>query len=103
MFWDKKKYVVQIKGGKGSVNTSEMRGMVQHLIIRPKSLDTEWDLVMLDKDKDEVFEVKNHIGRLDDKSGLPLGRDKQEKLTISFDNVSKNEPIKVIFKVKELE
>ena len=84
------------------MNTSKLSGMVVHMIVRPDSEDTIWDLALIDKEKDEICEIKEYDGRLDDKSGLPLGKDKQEKITIQFDNVTKNEPIKVIFKTQEI-
>jgi len=103
MYFDKKSCIVDIKGGQGTINTGSIRGMVVHLIVRPESKDTIWDLTILDKDGDELVEIEEYEGRLDDKSGLPLGADVQEIVTISFTNVSKNEPIKVIFKTKEYE
>ena len=107
MFFDKKKYIVPISGGKGIVNTTAMRGMVVHLIIRPEPPDkdepvTEWALQVFDKDGDELMEVFDHEGRLDYTEGIPLGKDAQEKLTLSFTRVSKNKPIKVVFLIKEL-
>ena len=103
MFFDKRKYVVDISGGKGSKNTDKLRGIVLHLIVRPQSRDTVWNMTILDLEGDELLEVYDYEGRMDYVSGLPLGKDKQEKLTIAFNKVSRNEPIKVIFKTKELE
>ena len=102
MFFDKKRYIVPIKGGKGSVNSEGMRGMTEQFIVIPQTEDTVWDLTLVDKESDELAEYKNHKGRLDDRRGLPLGKDKTEKVTISFTNVSRNEDIKVIFKIREI-
>ena len=102
MYFDKRRYIVPIRGGKGSINTETLRGMVVHMIVRPESPDTFWDLTVYDREDDEMIEFKQVVGRMDDKTGVPLGKDSQEKVTISFTNVSKNEPIKVIFKTKEI-
>lgn len=83
-----------------------MRGMVEHLIIRPDTVNggcpTSWDMTIIDKEGDELYEITDHAGRLDDREGFPLGKDAQEKLTLKFTNVSRNEPIKVIFRIREL-
>lgn len=76
--------------------------MVVHFIVRPQTKDTVWDLVLFDREGDELFEVSEQTGRHDYKDGLPLGKDAQEKLTICFSGVTKNEPIKVIFKTQEI-
>jgi hypothetical protein len=102
MYFDKKRYIVPIQGGSGLMNTDKLRGMVVHLIVRPEYEESVWDLTLLDKEGDELFEVKDHCGRYDDKSGLPLGKDAQEKLTIQFTRVTGNKPIKVIFKTQEI-
>ena len=98
MFFDKKKYIVPIVGGNGILNTDVLRGMVVHLIVRPEKLDTVWDLTLLDKDGDEILEVRNFQGRLDEYKGIPIGSDSQEKITVKFSRVTANEPIKIIFK-----
>lgn len=102
MYFDKKRYIVPIKGGKGQTNTDKLRGMVVHLIIRPDDPEAVWDMTILDKEGDELVEIVDHCGRYDDKAGLPLGKDAQEKLTIVFDRVTGNKPIKVIFKTQEV-
>jgi len=103
LYFDKRRYIVPIHGGTGSINTDSLRGMVVHMIVRPTSKDTEWDLLITDKEDDEMIEIEGHTGRLDERCGVPLGKDAQERVTIQFSNVSKNEPIKVIFKTKEVE
>lgn len=103
MYFDKRRYIVPIKGGRGTLNTDSLRGMVVYLIVRPESKDTEWDLTIYDKEEDEIMEIEGHTGRLDERCGIPLGKDAQERVTIQFTNVTKNEPIKVIFKTKEVE
>ena len=103
MFFDKRRYIVNISGGKGSINTDRLRGMVAHFVVRPKSELTIWSLDVLDKESDEMREIKNHVGRLDDFNGITLGKDDQELVTLRFYDVSSNEPIKVIFKIREIE
>ena|SRR3990167_11200729 len=103
MFFDKKKYIVKIAGGKGICTTDKMRGRVEYLIVRPDEHETEWDLKVVDRDGDELLEIENWVGRMDDRKGIPVGRDSQEKLTLQFSNVSYNRPIKVIFIIKELD
>lgn len=102
MFFYKRKYIVEIKGGEGKINSENLRGMVKHLIVRPKSLETVYDFKMLDKEGDEMIEVFNHKGRLDDREGIPLGKDQLEKMTFVFENVTHNDPIKIILKIEEL-
>jgi hypothetical protein len=103
MFFDKRRYIINVEGTAGSVNTEKLRGIIQHLIVRPESEDTCWDLTITDQDGDELMEIKGHTGRLDDKEGLFLAKDSQEKLTLLLENVSKNEPIKIIFKIREID
>jgi len=103
MFFDKRKYIVNIEGGSGLANTDKVIGMVVHMIVRPESRDTVWDLLIYDKEGDELLEIYEHTGRLDMYCGLPVGKENRENITIRFSEVSKNEPIKVIFKIKELE
>src|SRR3990167_10163680 len=93
MYFDKRKYLVQITGGKGLTNTETLRGMVVHMIVRPQSSDTMWDLTIYDKEQDEMVEIVGHTGRFDEQSGIPLGKDTQEMLTIHFKNVTRNEQI----------
>lgn len=101
MHWHKLKHIVSIKSGLGSFKTEEMRGIVDHLIVIPSKEDMEWDMQMFDKQGDCIFHEKNHQGRLDDKSGLPIGTSTQEKVSVLFNNVSLNEPITVIFRVRD--
>lgn len=102
MFWDKKKYIVKIKGSGAQKNTIKMRGMAEHLIVEPDSDDTIWSLKIIDKEGDVIFDKRNHSGRLDDKDGLPIGKDDSEILTMNFYKVSKNEDIKIIFRIREM-
>ena len=101
MHWHKCKYLVTLKGGKGFLTTEKLRGLADHIIITPKSVDTEYDVLMIDRDGDCIYECRNHVGRLDDKDGLPIGKDQQESLTVLFENASKNEKMTVIFKVRD--
>lgn len=102
MFFDKKKYVVKIRGGRAIFNTEKMKGMVEHLIIRPHTPETVWDLTIKDSDGDDLLGIHNHHGRFDDRSGIPIGRSLAEKLTLDFSNVSFNDLIDVIFIIQEV-
>ena len=102
MFFDKRRYLISIRGGKGQVATEALRGIVQQLIVRPSSPLICWDMCVLDSDGDELFELRDFTGRYDGKEVLAIGRDDMERLTIKFSRVSENKPIKVIFKIKEL-
>lgn len=101
MLHDKKKYSVTISGGVGSFNTDAMRGMIDQLLIIPLTSSNTYSISMLDRDGDTVYQFLNAYGRIDDRSGLPIGKDISEKWTISFTNVNINEAITVIFKVRE--
>ena len=101
MFWDKKKYTISIVGGRGQFNTEKMRGLVEHLIIKPGSKDTAYNIRMTDKDGDDIYD-KRYMGRVDDKDGLPIGKDTQEKVSVFFTNVSKNDVFDVIFITREI-
>jgi len=103
LYFDKRRYIIPIKGGTGQKTTEDLRGMVVHMIVRPDNEETMWSLVMLDKDDDEMIEIKNYTGRLDKYDGVPLGKDKQEKVTLVFTKVSANEDIKVIFMTREID
>lgn len=102
MFFDKQTYKVPIKAGQGTFNTKDMRGMVVLFIVRPESEDTQWSLTVLDKEDDEIIEIKDHTGRFERDYGLPLGKDTQETVTFKFFNVTKNENIKVMLKTREI-
>lgn len=101
MHWHKGRYVINLKGGKGFLNTEKLRGLADHIIVIPKSSDTEYDMLILDRDGDCIYEKRNHVGRLDDKEGLPIGKDQQESVTVLFENCSKNEKMTVILKVRD--
>ena len=101
MHFHKSKSVVTLKGGKGYLTTEKLRGLAEHIIINPTSKDTEYDVVIVDKEGDCIYERLNHVGRLDDKEGLPIGKDQQEAVTVYISNASKNENVTVIFKVRD--
>ena len=101
MLFNKFKKSFEIKFGRAQGNTTKLRGIVDHLMVIPNSKDTVWSMKMIDLDSDVIYEVEDWDGRLDDKLGLPLGGDKQEKMTIVFNNVSRNENIDVIMKIRE--
>ena len=102
MLWDKTKFIVKIKGGKGNCLTLGMHGLIQHLIIIPENKNTVWSMKLLDQDGDVIYDIVDHVGRLDDKEGLPVGRDTKQALRVMFDEVTSNERITIIFKVREL-
>lgn len=101
MLHDKKKYTVTISGGVGSFNTDAMRGLIDQLIIIPTTASNTFNVSMIDKDGDTIYQLLNSYGRIDDRSGLPIGKDTSEKWTVSFTSVGINEAISVIFKVRE--
>lgn len=101
MLWHKEKFVINIKGGRGQTTTPPLNGLIQHLIVRPVNLNATWSMKMLDKEGDPILEVFDHRGRLDDREGIPVGRDERQKVTIIFDEVTHNQPITVILKVRE--
>ena len=68
----------------------------------PESRNTVWSMKLIDQEGDEIYDIVDHIGRLDDKEGLPVGRDTKQVIRIMFDEVTANERINVIFKVREL-
>lgn len=101
MIHDKKSYTVTISGGLGSFNTDPMRGMIDQLLIIPATSTNTYNINMVDRDGDMIYQMNNAFGRIDDRSGLPIGKDISEKWTVSFSSVGVNETIKVIFKVRE--
>lgn len=101
MSWRKEKYMVSIRRGQGQVTTNSLRGFIQQLIVTPESIDTIWSMVVLDKDNDCIYSVKDHQGQLNDRQGLSVGKDQMEQLKIQFDELTKNELIKVVLNIKE--
>ena len=101
MFWDKKKYKVKSRGGKIQFNTKEIRGVVEHLIVKPHD-SVMWSMIILDKDGDEIYDRRGHLGRLDDKDGLPVGTDTQEKVTVKLFDITENTEFDIIFRVREM-
>lgn len=83
------------------MNTQRMKGMVEHLIVRPYFDKVMWDFVIQDVDGDDLLRIKNRVGFFQDRSGLPIGSSSAEKLTLIFKNVSKNCLFEVIFFIKE--
>src|SRR3990167_7717651 len=98
MLWDKKKYTITVDSGSGSANTDTMRGLCEHFIVIPTTTTTVYDITLTDRDGDVIYRRIGETGRLDDKEGIPLGKDRQDKLTINLTNVSNNEDIVIIFK-----
>lgn len=102
MTWNKGVYFINLHGGEGSLETSPMYGLVRHLMIIPDSLDTVWSIQIKDAEGDIVYDLRDHYGRLDDKEGLPVGREKQQPLNVRIYDTTKNERVSLIFKVEEI-
>jgi hypothetical protein len=102
MLWRKSKYIIGISGGKGIQTTEAMHGLIQHLIVIPADDRMVWSMKILDKDSDAILDVRDHHGRLDDRQGLPVGGDTQQKVTIMFNEVTENKKMVVILRVREV-
>lgn len=103
MSWRKDKYIVVIQYGVGQVITTASRGFIQQFVVSPQSNDTVWSMSILDRDQDCIYSIKDQEGPLNDRQGLSVGKDQMEKLTIQFYELTKNEPMKVIFNIQELQ
>ena len=101
MIWKKRKYVIPIKGGKGSILLDPEYGLIQQLIVSPKSKDTIWSMEIFDRDNDSIYTVYDYEGQLNDRNGFPVGKDQMESLMIKFTGLTKNEPISVILNIRE--
>ena len=101
MLWDKKKYKIKLKGGRGVASTDPMQGLIEHLIVIPNKIDMIWSMQIKDMAGDVIYEVIDNEGRLDDKDGLPVGFPHQEKLNIIIYDTTINDEVNVIFKVGE--
>lgn len=103
MIFAKNKYILTVSGGTVSSNTDAMRGMIEQIIITPTTLTNQWDFNLIDRDGDIVYPRNVETGTINDRTALvPAGRDSAEKFTMQFLNVTINEPITVIFKVREI-
>lgn len=103
MLWHKEKFLVRIRGGKGVIRSAPLHGLIAHLIVYPANLDAVFSMAILDRDGDRIFEVKDHRGRLDDRGGIPVGRDSSERVQIVFDEVSLNCEFTLILKLREMQ
>lgn len=101
MLTDKKRQVVTISGGTASVNTGFMRGFIGLITITPQTSTTVWDLNIKDKDSDIIYLRTSETGTISDRAEIPVGLDNQEKFTMNFTNVTANEPITVVFRIRE--
>ena len=101
ILWNKTTYAVKLHGGRGVIPTEPMHGLIQHLIVIPDHQDTVWSMRILDQEEDVIYEVVDHEGRLDDREGLPVGKDMQQKVNIEFYDTTANEMMRLIMKVKE--
>lgn len=94
MIWHKEIVTVTITAGTGAANTNALRGLISQMVILPLNssgvLQTvaAWDLDIIDKDGDKLDSYSGYTGRLDNRTSLPVGRESNEKLTLSFANVS---------------
>ena len=88
------------KGG-AQIRTTPMHGLIQHIVVSPSHVDTVWSMDILDRDNDLIYTRRDCEGRLDDKEGLPVGRDKPECLDIILYDATANEKFNVMFKVKD--
>ena len=103
MSWKKEKHIVQIKGGCGQVITEAGRGLIQQFLVEPESKDTIWSMDILDRDGGCIYSVKDQEWQLNDRQGLPLGKDQTEQLNVKFYDLTRNEKIKVIFNIREIQ
>lgn len=102
MLYHKQKVTVTISGGSGSANTAGMKGCVEQLIVTPTASSTTWDMTIADRDGDTIMSRASETGTLyyiD--GGIPVGLEGLEKFKIAFANVTANQPISVIFRVRE--
>ena len=70
-------------------------------MVIPASENTVWSMKIIDAEEDIIYDIKDYEGRLDDKEGTPVGKDRQQPINIVFYDSTANENIKVILKVKE--
>lgn len=102
MLWQKNKYTLTVSAGTIAGNTDFMRGMIEQLIVSPLNSTTQWDFTLTDRDGDVIYQRVSEVGTVNDRTALlPIGRDSSERLTMAFTNVTANEAIKIIFKVRE--
>ena len=102
MLWDKRKYILKIKGGCGQLITDGFHGLIQQLLVSPQTKDTIWSMDIFDRDNDLIYKIHDHEGQLNDRQGLPVGKDQPERLTVRFYELTKNEDMSVIFNIKEV-
>ena len=102
MLFDKKKYFFK----EGSNETSPLRGTIdQIIVIPPKGI--VFDFKIIDSDDDVIYEKKNIKERLDDRSGLPVGQPRQERLMVIISEKNRlfkkksNGKFTIIFKTRE--
>lgn len=102
MLWQKSKYLITISGGSASINSNIMRGMIEQVIITPTTSTNSWDITFKDKEGDISYQRISETGTINDRTArIPVGNDSSEKFTITFANVTINEVINVILKVRE--
>lgn len=102
MLFAKYKYSLTVSGGTVAVNTDAMRGMIEQMIITPTTSTNQWDLQLIDRDGDIVYQRVSETGTVNDRTAwIPIGRDSNEIITMRILNATVNEVIKIIFKVRE--
>ena len=88
-------------GGRGDILTYPLHWFIHHFAVIPGSKDTIWSMKITDAEDDVIYERVDHEGRLDDKEGLPVGKDTQQKIRVEFFDTTKNETFKMLIKVRE--
>lgn len=101
MLWEKKKYKAQIKGGCGEVITEPLYGLIQQLVVSPQRDDTVWSMKIFDRDGDPIYQIRDHAGTLIDRDGIPVGKDQQERLKFSFNELTANEDMDIVLNIME--
>ena len=101
MLWLKRKHSVKLSYGAGQIRTDFLHGIIQQLIVVPNNENTIWSLRILDSEQDVIYQIVDHVGRLDDRNGVPVGMDQQERLTIDIYDSTANENFDLILKVRE--
>ena len=91
MLWHKEILTATVTAGTGAVNTIPLKGKIEQMVVTALNgtvpQNVSWTLNVLDKEDDAVLQI-THIGRLDDRTLLPVGKDVAEKYTFVFTAVA---------------
>lgn len=102
MIYAKYKYTTTISGGSASINTDQLKGRIEQIIVTPTTSTTAYDFSLIDRDGDILYSRTTETGTVNDgTANLPVGMDSLERLTIRFSNSTANEKITTIFKILE--